>query len=166
MSSFEWWHVTWQMTWRLNPLCFVILIASYSSNAKLILMREESRDHCRLSLRFTDHLQRPCTIVDHYTILTSNWIFKVNIVWLQDKHFKKIQSLEILMNITRHEAEKANWQHSTTLWSAGNFTVNEFRRVWTAVNVTEAVLSRKIGKVRNNFARKVIGSRCSWCRQN
>ena len=65
------------------------------------------------------------------------------------------------MNVTRHEAEKANWQHSTALWSTGNFTVKEFRRVWTAVNESQAVFSRQLRKVRNNFARKVIGSRCS-----
>ena len=78
----------------------------------------------------------------------------------------KIQNLEILMNVTRHEAEKANWQHSTALWSAGNFTLKEFHRVWTAVNASQAVLSKKLRKVRNNFARKVIGSRCNECGLN
>ncbi|KAK2567656.1 hypothetical protein P5673_008509 [Acropora cervicornis] len=72
-----------------------------------------------------------------------------------DKHLTKIQNLEILMNVTRHEAEKANWQHSTALWSAGNFTLKEFHRVWTAVNASQAVLSKKLRKVRNNFARKL-----------
>lgn len=72
-----------------------------------------------------------------------------------DKHLRKIQNLEILMNVTRHEAEKANWQHSTALWSAGNFTLKEFLRVWTAVNASQAVFSQELRKVRNNFARKL-----------
>lgn len=72
-----------------------------------------------------------------------------------DKHLTKIQNLEILMNVTRQEAEEANWQHSTALWSAGNFTLKEFLRVWTAVNASQAVFSQELRKVRNNFSRKL-----------
>ncbi|XP_044185144.1 uncharacterized protein LOC114957841 isoform X4 [Acropora millepora] len=72
-----------------------------------------------------------------------------------DKHLRKIQNLEILMNVTRQEAEEANWQHSTALWSAGNFTLKEFLRVWTTVNASQAVFSQELRKVRNNFARKL-----------
>lgn len=72
-----------------------------------------------------------------------------------DKHLKKIQNLEILMNVNRQEAEEANWQHSTALWSAGNFTLKEFLRVWTAVNASQAVFSQELRKLRNNFARKL-----------
>lgn len=72
-----------------------------------------------------------------------------------DKHLRKIQNLEILMSVTRQEAEEANWQHSTALWSSGNFTLKEFLRVWTAVNASQAVFSQELRKVGNNFARKL-----------
>ena len=74
-------------------------------------------------------------------------------ILLQDNYFKKTQKLENLANLTCHEAEEPNWQHSTALWSAGNFTVKEsFRRVWTVVSPLQVVFSQKVGRLRNNFA--------------
>ena len=50
------------------------------------------------------------------------------------------------MNVTRHEAEKAKWQHSMAQWSAGNFTVKEFRRVSGVRSTPEAVFLTEVKK--------------------
>ncbi|XP_068683469.1 uncharacterized protein [Montipora foliosa] len=72
-----------------------------------------------------------------------------------DKHYKKIKDLEYLMNATREEAKEANLEHLTALWSAGNLTMKEFRRVWSTVNASQVVLSEKLRKVRSNFTQQL-----------
>lgn len=72
-----------------------------------------------------------------------------------DKHYKKIKDLEYFMNATREEAKEANLEHLTALWSAGNLTMKEFRRVWSTVNASQVVLSEKLRKVRSNFTQQL-----------
>ncbi|XP_068683508.1 uncharacterized protein [Montipora foliosa] len=59
------------------------------------------------------------------------------------------------MNATREEAKEANLEHLTALWSAGNLTMKEFRRVWSTVNASQVVLLEKLRKVRSNFTQQL-----------
>ena len=88
--------------------------------------------------------------------VVSSSVFYLSVfVLLKDKHYKKIKDLEYLMNATREEAKEANLEHLTALWSAGNLTMKEFRRVWSTVNASQVVLSEKLRKVRSNFTQQV-----------
>ena len=67
----------------------------------------------------------------------------------------KIQELESLVNRTRQEANKANWQYYTALLSAGNRAKEEFHRVWSVVNTSQVVLSKQIRKLHDNLIQEV-----------
>ncbi|KAJ7370686.1 hypothetical protein OS493_030804, partial [Desmophyllum pertusum] len=70
---------------------------------------------------------------------------------VEEQHSMKIQGLENLLNNTRKDIKEVSREHFKTLWSAGNFTNAELRRVWTAVNSTQIDLLRQLKKVKDNF---------------
>ncbi|KAJ7351847.1 hypothetical protein OS493_035152 [Desmophyllum pertusum] len=73
----------------------------------------------------------------------------------EEQHSKKIQGLENLLNVTRHDIKNVSREHFKTLWLAGNFTNAELHRVWTAMNLTQIDLLRQLKKVKDNLTETV-----------
>ncbi|KAJ7351854.1 hypothetical protein OS493_035159 [Desmophyllum pertusum] len=74
---------------------------------------------------------------------------------VEEQHSKKIQGLENLLNVTRHDINNVSREHFKTLWLAGNFTNVELHRIWTAVNVTQIDLLRQLKKVKDNLTEQL-----------
>ncbi|XP_078349722.1 uncharacterized protein LOC144634584 [Oculina patagonica] len=74
---------------------------------------------------------------------------------ITELHFKKIQSLQNLLNSTRQDIKETSREHLTALSLAGNFTRRELQGIWTVVNSTKTGLLGQIKKVTDNLTEQL-----------
>ncbi|KAL9953416.1 hypothetical protein ACROYT_G040833 [Oculina patagonica] len=74
---------------------------------------------------------------------------------ITELHFKKIQSLQNLLNSTRQDIKEMSREHLTALSLAGNFTRRELQGIWAVINSTKTGLLGQIKKVTDNLTEQL-----------